>query len=77
MDSVLARGRRINMKTILFQGDSITDAGRDRDYVRTLERHDYQGCLDLEINDSIYWEDPHTSIDRTCQYLRAFLPEQP
>ena len=65
------------MKTILFQGDSITDAGRDRDYVRTLEGHDYQGCLDLEINDSICWEDPHTSIDRTCQYPRAIFPEQP
>ena len=61
----------------LILGDG--DFGRERleGYVRTLERHDYQGCLDLEINDSIYWEDPHTSIDRTCQYLRAFLPEQP
>ena len=61
----------------LILGDG--DFGRERleGYVRTLERHDYQGCLVLEINDSIYWEDPHTSIDRTCQYLRAFLPEQP
>ena len=42
----------------LILGDG--DFGRERleGYVRTLERHDYQGCLVLEINDSIYWEDP-------------------
>ena len=61
----------------LILGDGNFGRERLEGYVRTLERHDYQGCLDLEINDSIYWEDPHTSIDRTCQYLRAFLPEQP
>lgn len=59
----------------LILGDG--DYGRDKleDYVRTLERHGYQNCLDLEINDSIYWEDPHTSIQRSADYLRAFLPE--
>lgn len=59
----------------LVLGDG--DYGRDKleDYVRTLERHGYQNCLDLEINDSIYWEDPHTSIQRSADYLRAFLPE--
>jgi len=59
----------------LILGDG--DYGRDRleGYVRTLERHGYQNCLDLEINDSIYWEDPHTSIQRSADYLRTFLPE--
>ncbi len=59
----------------LILGDG--DYGRDRleGYVRTLERHDYQNCLDLEINDSIYWEDPHISVQRSADYLRTFLPE--
>lgn len=54
------------------------DYGREKleGYVKTLEKYDYQGCLDLEINDSIYWEDPHTSIVRSCDYLRTFLPEE-
>jgi len=42
-------------------------------YVKTLEQYDYSNCLDLEINDSIYWEDPHSSIQRTMDYLRTFL----
>jgi len=45
------------------------------DYIHTLEQHNYTGYLTLEINDSIYWDDPHTSIERTAQYLRKFLPE--
>jgi len=45
------------------------------DYIHTLEQHNYTGYLTLEINDSIYWDDPHTSIKRTAQYLRKFLPE--
>lgn len=45
-------------------------------WVRTLERYDYQNFLDLEINDSIYWEDPHGSVQRSADYLRAFLPER-
>ena len=44
-------------------------------YIDTLERNDYTGNLTLEINDSIYWNDPHTSIERTAQYLRKMLPE--
>ena len=32
--------------------------------------------VDLEINDSIYWEDPHASIQQSADYLRAFLPER-
>lgn len=60
----------------LILGDG--DFGREKleGYVRTLERYDYSGCLDLEINDSIYWEDPHTSIRRSAGYLRTFLPER-
>jgi protein FrlC len=45
-------------------------------YVRTLEKYDFQNGLDLEINDSIYWEDPHDSIARSADYLRTFLPEK-
>lgn len=60
----------------LILGDG--DYGREKleGYVRTLERYDYQNCLDLEINDSIYWEDPHASVLRTAEYLRTFLPER-
>ena len=60
----------------LILGDG--DYGREKleNYVRILEKYDYKNCLDLEINDSIYWEDPHTSIARSCDYLRAFLPEK-
>ncbi len=60
----------------LILGDG--DFGREKleGYVRTLERHGYANCLDLEFNDSIYWEDPHTSICRSAEYLRGFLPAQ-
>ena len=46
-----------------------------KEYIRTLEAHNYTGIVDLEINDSIYWDDPHTSVKRSADYLRAFLPE--
>ena len=54
------------------------DYGREKleGWVRTLERYGYQNCLDLEINDSIYWEDPHSSVQRSADYLRTFLPER-
>lgn len=45
-------------------------------YIRTLEKYDYCNCVDLEINDSIYWEDPHASLEQSAQYLRAFVPER-
>lgn len=44
-------------------------------YVHTLEQYGYKNGLDLEINDSIYWEDPHGSLQRSADYLRTFLPE--
>lgn len=47
-----------------------------KDYIKTLESHNYTGYIDLEINDSIYWDDPHTSIKRSADYLRTFLPEK-
>ena len=47
-----------------------------QDYIKTLEKYDYQGYLSLEINDSIYWDDPHTSIRRSADYLRNYLPEK-
>lgn len=46
-----------------------------KEYVEILQKHDYKGYLSLEINDSIYWDDPHTSIKRSADYLRSFLPE--
>lgn len=46
-----------------------------KEYIRTLEKHNYTGYVDLEINDSIYWTDPHTSVQRSVDYLREFLPE--
>ena len=54
------------------------DYGREKleGWVRTLEKYHYQNCIDLEINDSIYWEDPHTSVQRSAEYLREFLPER-
>lgn len=60
----------------LILGDGDYGIDRLEGYVRTLERYGYQNCLDLEINDSIYWEDPHTSIQRSTDYLRTFLPGQ-
>lgn len=46
-----------------------------KEYIEILEKHDYKGIVDLEINDSIYWDDPHTSVKRSVDYLREFLPE--
>jgi fructoselysine 3-epimerase len=46
------------------------------DYLATLEKDDYGGYVTLEINDSIYWTDPHDSIARSAQYLRNILPPQ-
>ena len=45
------------------------------DYVHILEANNYSEYLTLEINDVIYWNDPHKSIERTARYLRHFIPE--
>lgn len=60
----------------LILGDGSFGRKKLEGYVRTLEQYGYENCLDLEINDSIYWEDPHTSIERSAKYLRQFLPEE-
>ena len=44
-----------------------------KDYLKTLEEYDYDGIVDLEINDSIYWEDPHESIRKSVEWLKAEL----
>lgn len=44
-----------------------------KDYLKTLEEYDYDGIVDLEINDSIYWDDPHESIRKSVEWLKAEL----
>lgn len=43
-------------------------------YIETLEKHDYSSIVDLEINDSIYWFDPHLAHKQTIDYLKTFIP---
>jgi protein FrlC len=42
-------------------------------YIKTLERYDYTGLIDLEINDSIYWKNPHKSIVKSIQYFNKLI----
>ena len=44
-----------------------------KDYLKTLEEYDYDGIVDLEINDSIYWDDPHEFIRKSVEWLKAEL----
>ena len=44
-----------------------------KDYLKILEEYDYDGIVDLEINDSIYWDDPHESIRKSVEWLKAEL----
>ncbi len=44
-----------------------------KEYLRTLEAYDYKGVVDLEINDSIYWDDPHGSIVKSVEWLKDNL----
>lgn len=44
-----------------------------KDYINTLEKHNYSSIIDLEINDSIYWEDPHTPHKQTVDYIENNL----
>ena len=41
-----------------------------KEYIKILEKHNYTGIIDLEINDSIYWDDPHSSVERSVDYLK-------
>lgn len=51
------------------------DYGKEKlaGYIRTLEEHDFNNGIDLEVNDSIYWQDPHSAHAETCRYLREEL----
>ena len=44
-----------------------------KEYLQTLEAYDYKGIVDLEINDSIYWDDPHGSIVKSVEWLKENL----
>ena len=44
-----------------------------REYLDTLEKHNYSSIVDLEINDSMYWEDPHTPHKQTVDYIKEKL----
>lgn len=39
------------------------------EYLQELSRNDYDGYIDLEINDSIYWLDPYDSIAKSKKWL--------
>lgn len=44
-----------------------------KEYIETLEKYDYDSYVDFEINDSIYWEDPHTPHLQSFEYVRQLL----
>ncbi|GLC78895.1 sugar phosphate isomerase/epimerase family protein [Lacrimispora brassicae] len=44
-----------------------------KEYLQTLEAYNYTGVVDLEINDSIYWDDPHGSIVKSVEWLKKNL----
>lgn len=44
-------------------------------YIETLEKYDYNGIIDLEINDSIYWDDPHASVLKSVLWLKENLKD--
>lgn len=41
-----------------------------RQYLDDFNKNGYRGYFSLEINDSIYWLDPHSSVEKSMQYLR-------
>ena len=46
-----------------------------KEYIETLERHDYSSIIDLEINDFIYWFDPHDAHKQSVDHLKTLLAE--
>lgn len=44
-----------------------------KEYIQTLEEYEYDGIIDLEINDSIYWDNPHDSILKSVNWLKENL----
>lgn len=43
-----------------------------KDYLNDIEKNKFQGNISLEINDSIYWMDPHDSIRKSMNYLKNY-----
>ena len=52
---------------ILGEGEYPVD-----EYLRDIRKNRFQGYVSLEINDSIYWLDPHDSIRKSVEYLESF-----
>lgn len=44
-----------------------------KQYLTDLEQFGYTGYIDLEINDSIYWLDPHDSVRKSVEWLKSNL----
>lgn len=44
-----------------------------KEYISFLEKKDYQGCLSLEVNDSIYLEKPHEAFMESAENMRRLL----
>jgi fructoselysine 3-epimerase len=44
--------------------------------LKSLENCNYDRYISLEINRAEYWEDPHTSLKRSVDYLKSFIPEK-
>ena len=45
-------------------------------YIDVLNANHYEGYLSLEVNDTMYIDDPHTPFLRSAEYLRGMLPEK-
>jgi len=43
-----------------------------KDYLNDIEKNKFQGNISLEINDSIYWMDPHDSIRKSMEYFENY-----
>ncbi|MFC7394072.1 sugar phosphate isomerase/epimerase family protein [Scopulibacillus cellulosilyticus] len=44
------------------------------EYMKTLQKNQYEGYITLEINDSIYLTDPHPALKRSTDYLKKYFP---
>lgn len=44
-------------------------------YLEEFEKQGYEGYLSLEVNDTIYIENPHEAFKRAADYMRGLLPE--
>ncbi len=41
-----------------------------KEYLKAIEKYNYKGIIDLEVNDSIYFEDPHSAISKSVEWLK-------